>query len=781
MPPAGVTFSTNLAQLFPITTAFKIDGALRRPEHEEVRKGFPVSQVHLKNVVKSSSFLYYHKFPHITPTPQALQRQPTAESLPFNLNCTPELVATTTKRMKAWKAPGPDGLPIGFLKAVGNSFYKTLARIIEASLQLGYFPSAFKKAIVIVLPKPNKTAAQKQRANAWRPISLLNCMGKIMEAIVGQRLADVAERHGLLPPEQFGNRPARSTELAIKFVTNAVHTAWAWRSKASLLQLDLKGAFDTVHHGALIAELEKAGFPPSLLKWLLSFLSGRIADLTFDGASKTFDVPCGVPQGSPLSPILFILFLRPLYDKLRRSPNVQVVGYADDTNIIAYARTHTACIRALENAWDTAAEWAYSMGMEFEPAKCELLHFTRGKACEEAIRLKPIGPTTSISSSPLPCTLPPTIVHPVRDARFLGVWLDYRLSMGPHVKAVKRRMETQVLALSRLAASAWGCPVKEARDLYTVAIRSAITYAAGAVHSPTNNKLAKGLAPTQNRCLRRVLGAFKHTPIRHLEVEAYCPPLDIYLDMRLAKFELRLKETGMDQLLRDSSRQIAHRLRNRRGRKRKPSQIPNHAQWAEEWAPPLPPPPPRQARPGRPPPRPRKPPDRFEVAIAKKWKERWDQGPAPRDGPMARVADYPLSDAFRKGSHRRLYEGLDKAQSSLLAQARTGKIGLNAFLHSIHHPDFPSPDCPCGLGIQTVEHLLIECADPRSLALRELGYSTLESVHIGLSAPASARAIAQTLSKSEWFPCYGVAKDLRARQEIIEERARLAWERANTS
>ena len=61
MPPAGVTFSTNLAQLFPITTAFKIDGALRRPEHEEVRKGFPVSQGHLKNVVKSSSFLYYHK------------------------------------------------------------------------------------------------------------------------------------------------------------------------------------------------------------------------------------------------------------------------------------------------------------------------------------------------------------------------------------------------------------------------------------------------------------------------------------------------------------------------------------------------------------------------------------------------------------------------------------------------------------------------------------------------------------------------------------------------
>ena len=142
-------------------------------------------------------------------------------------------------------------------------------------------------------------------------------MGKVMEAVVSQRLAGIAEQHKLLPPEQFGNRPGRSIELAVKFVTNAVQTAWAWKSKAFLLQLDLKGAFDIVHHGALIVELERAGLPPTLLRWLLSFLSGRTANLTFDGASETFAVPCGVPQGSPLSPILFILSLRPLYDKLR--------------------------------------------------------------------------------------------------------------------------------------------------------------------------------------------------------------------------------------------------------------------------------------------------------------------------------------------------------------------------------------------------------------------------------------------------------------------------------
>ena len=155
---------------------------------------------------------------------------------------------------------------MGFLKAVGVPFYAAFAKIGEASPRLGHFPTAFRKATVIVLPKPNKTKVHKEKANAWRSISLLNCMGKILEAIVSQCLARLAEDYNLLPPEQFGNRPARSTELAVKYVTNAVYTAWAWKGKASLLRLDLRGAFDTVHHGALLVELERAGLPPTTAK-----------------------------------------------------------------------------------------------------------------------------------------------------------------------------------------------------------------------------------------------------------------------------------------------------------------------------------------------------------------------------------------------------------------------------------------------------------------------------------------------------------------------------------
>jgi hypothetical protein len=146
---------------------------------------------------------------------------------------------------------------MGFFKALGRRFNKAFAPIAQASLPIGHFPTPFRGARVVVFPKPGKTATQKEMAAAYRPISLLNCLGKLIEGIVATRLAEAAEEANLLPKEQFGNRRNRSTELAGRFVATAVRTAWSWGGKASLLQLDLKGAFDSVHHGALLATLKK--------------------------------------------------------------------------------------------------------------------------------------------------------------------------------------------------------------------------------------------------------------------------------------------------------------------------------------------------------------------------------------------------------------------------------------------------------------------------------------------------------------------------------------------
>ena len=137
------------------------------------------------------------------------------------------------KTTGAWKAPGPDLLPTGFLKACKAPLARLLAEIATACLRCGHYPIRFRAANVVVLRKPGKTVAQQQTAGAYRPISLLNAMGKVIEKAISSRIAAAAEAQGLLPETQMGNRPERSTDLVIKLVVDATHTAWRNRAVAS--------------------------------------------------------------------------------------------------------------------------------------------------------------------------------------------------------------------------------------------------------------------------------------------------------------------------------------------------------------------------------------------------------------------------------------------------------------------------------------------------------------------------------------------------------------------
>lgn len=138
--------------------------------------------------------------------------------------------------------------------------------------------------------------------------------------------------------------------------------------------MDISGAFNTVSHTRLLATLREMGFPRWLVLWARDWLTDRESTLCFDGqTAQPTAVKTGVPQGSPLSPVLFILYIASLYKQLKeKHPHLTLVGFADDTNLLAFGQRPEANIQQLKAAWDTCLQWADTREMTFVPEKSNL-------------------------------------------------------------------------------------------------------------------------------------------------------------------------------------------------------------------------------------------------------------------------------------------------------------------------------------------------------------------------------------------------------------------------
>lgn len=269
-----------------------------------------------------------------------------------------------------------------------------------------------------------------------------------------------------------------------------------------------------------------------------------------------------------------------------------------------------------------------------------------------------------------------------------------------------------------------------AREIYTKVIRSALAYGASTYHTPTSNgnptTITRGLRAAQTDCLRVVAGAYKATPIRHLETETHVPPIDIYLNKRLAEFEARLEATGKAQLIRNACARVKANIRKGPGRPRKqrrdePNSGRAKAAWAQQWV-------------GQ---------SSTAEAMEKEWKERWlSSSRAARQRPNLEPADdNPDFTASVLCKHT----SLRKHESAALIQIRTGRIGLRAFLFRRRVPDVLTPRCSCGQAAQTPKHLFLDCPNTRAQRDTLPTIRTLRDLHRSLQDPEQAGRLARWL------------------------------------
>jgi exonuclease III len=690
----------------------------------------------------------------------------------INKNISAKEVLEAIYRPLADKAPGPNGIPNRFLRAVAGVLQDHFRHLFQACLTLGHHPRHFKIAKTVVLKKPNK--ADYSEPKAYRSIALLDTLGKVFETIIAKRLSFLAERYHLLPDQQMGARKNRSVETALDTIIEAVHTVWG-QSKdnvASLLSLDAMGAFDRVTHPRLLHNLRQRKIPETYVHWIASFLTERATSIVIgDQESPVQPAETGIPQGSPISPVLFLFFNAPLLkDCAKANLPVQTGGFVDDIHLLAYSRSTERNCEVLGKAHDICLKWASRHGAAFAPQKYELIHLSR--------RSKQANIDMAINFRD-------TIIEPKASMRILGLYIDPKLKWGPHLAQVKAKMASQGRALSCLAGSTWGATFQKARTVYSMVVRPMMTFAAPVWHNPKSTseftaKHTRQLAVAQNSCLRTVLGAYQATPVQLLEAEALIPPIQLQLD-RLVMRSQALR--GTHPLVQKNNVTIRNRLRKGRGQRKKPPPTPAQEKeaWAlrslgvESWD--------EAATAQR-----QKKNCANPATNTKKWQEvqnvarridawwykrlsgRWEHY-------QRQVPDWKKFPAQTGDWHSNrfdLHAGLQKAESSAAVQLRTGKIGFNSFLFKIKVPGIDTPGCSCGWAKQDTKHILLFCPDytaGRQELIQQAGTSDLRHM---LTSTEGVRAAARWLVRSGVLTQFSLAKIQLARADRRESYKRTA-------
>jgi retron-type reverse transcriptase len=275
-------------------------------------------------------------------------------------------VRTAIQIVPSDKAPGEDQIPNRILKVAQESLVPILTTVFNSSLDLQYCPKAFKKSITVSLRKPGKSDCTEPKS--YRPVALMNTLGKIMDTVLARQIQHITETCELLPHTHMGGRKNLSCEHAIHLLIEKVYKTWRRKKVASLLMLDVSGAFDNVSHARLLHSLRKRGLPLQLVQWIQSYLSNRRSKIKLDeGVGPESEVRTGIPQGSPLSPILY-LFEIGIGDAL-------VTGYIDDVAIMIEGGSTALNNSILTTIHQKAARWAQMHASVFAPQKYELIHF----------------------------------------------------------------------------------------------------------------------------------------------------------------------------------------------------------------------------------------------------------------------------------------------------------------------------------------------------------------------------------------------------------------------
>lgn len=423
---------------------------------------------------------------------------PSVESTIFLTPVTDEEVNKEIKRLKLYKAPGIDGITAKLLQKVYHVVTPVLTFIFNLSFQDGQYPDQLKIAKVIPLYKKGSHSLPEN----YRPISLLSCFNKLLEKLIEKRLRAFLHDNRIFYEYQFGFRSGYSTSYALLEVVNNIRTYLDRGENVLGLYLDLKKAFDTVNHAILKRKLYNYGIRGKCHDLLSSYLTNRKQRMFVNGAySSTLIMLTGVPQGSVLGPLLFLIYVN---DIKNVCPEISIRLFADDTNVFL----HNPCCKRLkteaQNTIKTLKGWFDANKLTLHLGKTNFTLFHTRSTRHDCFDKFEVDQFTICRTA---------------STKYLGVIIDENLSWEPHITDLCNKLIKYSGIFYKTRTK---FPPSTKINLYYAFVYSRMSYCAE-IYGVAKSRVLHPLQVLQNRLIKVLLNLPMRTPTNtlYLDIGSY--------------------------------------------------------------------------------------------------------------------------------------------------------------------------------------------------------------------------------------------------------------------
>ena len=396
------------------------------------------------------------------------------------------------------KSAGIDNIPSRFLKDGANILAKPICQICNLSIKFSLFPKQCKVAKI----KPLFKKGSKTDPKNYRPISLLPLISKIIERVVFNQTQEFLQNRGLICRYQSGFRKNYSTDLCLSYLCDKIKKGFDSSLFTGMILIDLQKAFDTINHDILIMKMKYLGFSEKAMSWFASYLSLREFRVNINQSlSDSGTITCGVPQGSILGPLLFLLYI----NDIPQAVDCEILLYADDTCLLFQHKDVKEIERQLNKNFSSLCEWFVDnkLSIHFGEDKTKCILFGNKYKIKNAELLNIEYNNIKIKQ--------------YKKVTYLGCILDATLSGESMALNVLNKINSRLKFLKRQENF---LDITLRRLLCNAMIQPFFDYACSAWYPNLNKSIQDRLQSAQNKCIKFCLKIGQRTSVKKKDFEA---------------------------------------------------------------------------------------------------------------------------------------------------------------------------------------------------------------------------------------------------------------------